>query len=1108
MTTKPSSSKDDGLEAPHNLWQALAWPLCVILLLLLLGCMGATAYHWQAIDRDAGQFAALTDSLLAGNELLLTLERADVLQPEQRLSLQRFQDLDGQNAISEPPGAARAQAAQMLAAAAERWIVTAGSQTSESDGRRDLRDAEARYRLALITELAETKSRLAEEASSSREYGGLSLLLAGILLILATYMGRQSRLAARQAADQALAAPAARSLAQMAQAQAGIERLLQMTIDSVDAGIVIFDAFDQIVFCNEAYRAFTQLPPALSRPGTSINDISRFFYERYPESRAGLSLEAAVAARRADMRAGKPAVEWQRGERWFLLTDCALRDGSVVGLWTDITAVKHAQSALAERSELLEIALRASSDGLWDWNVEANTNHLSPRWKALLGYAEHEMNDNVSLWQAPIHPEDRDAVARQVEAHLDGRAAFDMEYRMQTKTGEWRWFHVRGEAVRDGDGRPKRMAGFTQDIHERKAQALEIEKMRAMLNDVIEAINGGIARFDAEERLIFCNRRFGELYGFPPELLRPGTSGRALVENFFDRNFPDAPPAVRETFVENRVKMQRELRMPMERQVGDRWYLVGDTHGPDGDTVSLHTDITDIKKTQHELTLAIEKAEAASVAKSQFLANMSHELRTPLNGVIGMLQMLQSPDINPPYDDYVRVALRSGRSLLELINDVLDFSRIQSDALSLEVVDFGLQELANDALAPIVSAAQQKGLEVGLSIAPELPAALQGDPLRLRQVLVNLLGNALKFTAQGSLQLKIERSATAAHVRYAVSDTGIGIAREQLSSIFERFSQGDASTTRRFGGAGLGLAISQELVQRMGGRLEIKSVPNEGTTIWFELPLVVGALPDAAATSELLGRRFTGKVLVVDDVETNRSVAHAMLQRLGLAVEVADTALSAIDRAASGAFDLIFMDCQMPEVDGYEATRRLLEQLGERCPPVVAMTAHVEPAQRDEARAAGMRDYLAKPLSMEALAAVLARWLGPEPSVAPSPVQFRTRAGEEIIASAKLAELREAFDVDGLRGLYAAFGESMETLIERVDGHLQARDAEALVQVFHAIKGTSANVGATRIAVLVSRMGNAASQRNFAALGQAAALLRAAMEEVRLEVLAQAAEKA
>jgi HPt (histidine-containing phosphotransfer) domain-containing protein len=158
-----------------------------------------------------------------------------------------------------------------------------------------------------------------------------------------------------------------------------------------------------------------------------------------------------------------------------------------------------------------------------------------------------------------------------------------------------------------------------------------------------------------------------------------------------------------------------------------------------------------------------------------------------------------------------------------------------------------------------------------------------------------------------------------------------------------------------------------------------------------------------------------------------------------------------------------------------------------------------------------MRDYLAKPLSMEALAAVLARWLGPEPSVAPSPVQFRTRAGEEIIASAKLAELSEAFDVDGLRGLrglYAAFGESMETLIERVDGHLQARDAEALVQVFHAIKGTSANVGATRIAVLVSRMGNAASQRNFAALGQAAALLRAAMEEVRLEVLAQAAEKA
>jgi CheY-like chemotaxis protein len=216
-------------------------------------------------------------------------------------------------------------------------------------------------------------------------------------------------------------------------------------------------------------------------------------------------------------------------------------------------------------------------------------------------------------------------------------------------------------------------------------------------------------------------------------------------------------------------------------------------------------------------------------------------------------------------------------------------------------------------------------------------------------------------------------------------------------------------------------------------------------------------------------------------------------------VEVTDSALAAIARAGAEKFDLIFMDCQMPGMDGYEATRRLRAQLGDQCPPVVAMTAHVEPAQREEAFASGMRDYLAKPVSIDALAVVLGRWLGEAPSATPPPVQFRTRAGEAIIASTKLAELREAFDVEGLSVLYAAFGESMESLIGRVEENLLVQNAAELETIFHAIKGISANVGAMRIAGIVSRMSNAASQHNFAALGQAPALLRAALEEVRVE---------
>jgi len=460
-----------------------------------------------------------------------------------------------------------------------------------------------------------------------------------------------------------------------------------------------------------------------------------------------------------------------------------------------------------------------------------------------------------------------------------------------------------------------------------------------------------------------------------------------------------------------------------------------------------------------------------------------------------MLQMLEVPEIPKPYSDYVDVGLRSGRALLELINDVLDFSRIESGALQLEVTDFDLGELVADSLAAITAQAGQKGLQVQSSVDPDLPPALRGDPLRLRQVLVNLLGNSLKFTAQGRIDLRLGLREGGERVCFEVEDTGIGISPEQQAAVFERFSQADASTTRRFGGAGLGLAISRQLVRSMGGEMQIASAPGVGTRIWFELPLVVGQARERIAPAEAARPlALQGKVLVVDDVETNRLVGLAMLQRLGLSGTAAASGSEAIGLLAHDSFDLILMDCQMPEMDGYEATARLVASLGERCPPIVAMTAHVAPEDRERAAAAGMCDYLTKPIAGQALRTVVERWL-PGSSTAELP-RFTTRAGEEVLAQGKFDELAEAIDPSGMQHLFGMFLASVRTQIGQLSAALDTGDLVQVQRLSHAMKGTSANVGALRLSILAARLERSAAHEDAAGMAAVLDFLPGALEEL------------
>ncbi len=473
-----------------------------------------------------------------------------------------------------------------------------------------------------------------------------------------------------------------------------------------------------------------------------------------------------------------------------------------------------------------------------------------------------------------------------------------------------------------------------------------------------------------------------------------------------------------------------------------------------------------------ELKTAVARAETANDAKSRFLATMSHEIRTPINGVVGMMSLLRGTQLDEQQQIYSDVAITSAQSLLHIIDDILDFSKIEAGKMEIEEIDFDLHAFLGNLQNLYEFRAASKDLSFNYFCAPDVPQWIKGDITRLRQILDNFLGNAIKFTRSGHISLIVEgllKNEEKSLIRFRVEDTGEGISDADQQKLFKSFSQADASTTRKFGGTGLGLAITKELVELMRGKVGFLSEEGKGSFFWVEIPFEQGSA--LAGTSQNIDPAGVPPpacdILLVEDNKTNQAVALGMLDKLGYKnIEVAENGQQAIDAVNKKTFDVILMDCQMPVLDGYQATRDLRAS---GCnTPVIAMTANAMQGDREKCLAAGMDDYIAKPIFIETLRETMAKWLLSGKAVKADVEPFGTIVSSVAPVKPKVFDREEALARFGndealLNELLDLAADDFPQVMGKLNRAIEVNDVENIIRSVHSIKGAAANIGANEL---------------------------------------------
>ncbi|GAA0652658.1 PAS domain S-box protein [Brevundimonas lenta] len=640
------------------------------------------------------------------------------------------------------------------------------------------------------------------------------------------------------------------------------------------------------------------------------------------------------------------------------------------------------QQVTAQRiqtGQLATLKLAESTAGFGNWRFDAETGQLG--WSDGM-YSIHAQDPSTG---APsfddamerYHPDDRQMLRELIAAALETGEGYDCRLRLTRADGEKRIIRSRTVAMRSPDGATTSLFGVLQDITEREKSVARLTRSEAQYRLLADNMDDAVVRIQASGRSNYISPAAEGLIGYSPSDLR-GVAPQSLVH-------PEDRTAVLSVIRRGLrgVRSQQLQHRALHRDGRTVWVesnvrAVPSEDGTITELVVVVRDISARKAMEDELIEARDRAEGAVRAKSEFLANMSHELRTPLTSVIGYSDVLLSHDSLPATErSYVERIGASSEALLGVINDILDYSKLEAAAVDLDPQPFRPEGLARSAASIVEAQCEAKQIALVVNIDDDLPHLLQGDEPRLRQILLNLLSNAAKFTAAGEVRLDVGARADGDQwrLRVAVSDTGIGIPADKLETLFDRFTQADTSTTRVYGGTGLGLAISRRLVNLMGGEMGVSSVPGIGSTFWFEITLA-SAVDEGGERSSVVAPGGSGaRILVADDAATNRELLSVILAGLGMAADTVRDGAEAVAAASSGDYDLILMDVHMPVMDGLAATRALRAMPGAvGRTPIVALSANVQRDQVEACLAAGMDGHVGKPIQIADLAHAIARF--------------------------------------------------------------------------------------------------------------------------------------